>query len=226
MRRRDAAVRTAAAVGVAVAAAVVALVATWWIASPWDAPVWPLLAFVPVPALVWWLTADGPIGVRIGSSVVVVAVMVGTVAVWASALPGQLRFGGTLDALEGVAVTALADAPASAEACGPPPPLDYGVLGVPTEVCVVTYTLGVATASAGGGSVAATWAGAGVVDTGTAVRQVRFDWRSPPAEQSLVFEGGVAQPPAGRCVRPVGTGWWAWTRPADDCPRGFVRSSG
>jgi hypothetical protein len=217
----------------ALVAAVVALAATWSVITPWNAPVWPLLMFVPVPALVWWVTAGTGAGLRLGAAVVVVIVVVATVAVWASPLPGRLRFGGTLDELEQTAVVVLADSPSPAEACGPPPPLDYGVLGVPTEVCVVIYALGVATVSMGG-----TPPGDGVDDaddqgdgsvTEREVRQVRFDWTpasSVVATRSLVFEGGVAQPPAGRCVRQVDGRWWAWSLPDGGCPRGSVPSSG
>jgi len=214
--------RVAGAAGVAIVGAVVALVATWSVSTPWDAPVWPLFAFVPVPALVWWLVADAPGRVRATAGVLVVAVVVGTVAVWASPLPGRLRFGSTLDALEQSAVVVLADAPTPSEACGPPPPLDYGVLGEPSGVCVVAYALGVATASTGDDR------GDGTV-TETEVRQVRFDWQSTPRgplERSLVFEGGIAQPPAGRCVRQVDGRWWAWSLPDGGCPRGFTPSSG
>lgn len=231
--------------GVALAGALVALVATWSVASPWDAPVWPLLAFVPVPAFVWWLTATRTPAVRFVSAVVVAVVVVGTVAVWASPVLGRLRYGDTLDRLEQAAVVVLADAPTPTEACGPPPPLDYGVLGVPDEVCVVTYTLGVVQASVGGTARSAVPMGGSAVEvaaglnggdddqgdgsvTETSVRQVRFDWRSGPsgvAARNLVFEGGVAQPPAGRCVRQVDDRWWAWSLSEGTCPRGSVPSS-
>lgn len=218
----------------ALVAAVVALVAAWSVATPWDAPVWPLLAFVPVPALAWWLVADAARGVRVLAAVVVVGVVVGTVAVWASPLTGRLRFGDTLDALEQAAVVVLADAPTPTEACGPPPPLDYGVLGEPTATCVATYGLGVTTASTlgegatGEPTPVADDQGDGSVSE-TEVRQVRFDWQTVPGgpvERSLVFEGGVAQPPAGRCVRQVEGRWWAWTLADGSCPRGFTPSSG
>lgn len=223
--------RVAGAAGIALVAAVVALVATWSAVTPWVVPVWPLLAFVPVPALTWWLVADATAGVRAVAAVVVVAVVVGTVAVWASSAPGRLRYGGTLDSLEQSAAVVLADAPTPSEACGPPPPLDYGVLGTPSAVCVVTYALGVATASIGRSVEPATVVGDrgdGTVSE-TEVRQVRFDWQTAPrgpVERSLVFEGGVPQPPAGRCVRQVEGRWWAWSLPDDGCPRGFTPSSG
>lgn len=215
--------RFAVAGGLALLGSVVALLATWSVATPWDAPVWPLLAFVPVPALVWWLCADLAARWRVVSVAAVAVVVIATVAIWASPAPGRLRFGDTLGALEDAAVVVLADAPSPSEACGPPPPLDYGILGVPTEVCVVTYALGVATVSQPVG-------GTGVgTPAGTEVRQMRFDWRSPTsvlAVRSLVFEGGVAQPPAGRCVRQVERRWWAWSLTDGPCPRGFVPSSG
>lgn len=225
----------AGAVGIAVAGAAVALVATWSVVTPWVVPVWPLLAFVPVPALVWWLVADASVAVRVVAAVVVVAVVVGTVAVWASSAPGRLRYGDTLDTLEQSAVVVLADAPTPSEACGPPPPLDYGVLGTPSAVCVVTYALGVATASTGGTSAVDGDSAGDSGDQGdgtvseTEVRQVRFDWQTAPRgpiQRSLVFEGGVPQPPAGRCVRQVDGRWWAWTLPDGGCPRGFTPSSG
>ena len=234
MLRRGAVGRAVGAVGIALLGAVVALVATWSVVTPWNLPVWPLLAFVPVPALVWWLTADASMGWRIGAGVAVASVVVATVAVWASSAPGSLRYGASLDELEQAAVVVLVDAPTPTEACGPPPPLDYGVLGEPSEVCVVTYALGVATASTGGEP--ATGEPTLVVDDQgdgsvreTEVRQVRFDWTpsgSAVAARSLVFEGGVAQPPAGRCVRQVEGRWWAWSLPDGACPRGFAPSSG
>lgn len=210
--------------------ATVALVATWSVVTPWNLPVWPLLAFVPVPALVWWLSTGASAWVRAASVALVVAVVVGTVAVWASPLPGRLRYGATLDSLEQAAVVVLVDAATPSEACGPPPPLDYGVLGTPSEVCVVTYALGVVTVALGGAPAGDDGddQGDGSV-TDDEVRQVRFDWTSSGsavAARNLVFEGGVAQPPAGRCVRQVEDRWWAWTLAGDACPRGFAPSSG
>ena len=223
----------------AVAAGACALVITWSVVTPWDVPVWPLLAFVPVPALAWWLAADAAPGVRVGALVAVVVVVVGTVALWASPWLGQLRFGNALDAMEQAAVVVLADAPPTSEACGSPPPLDYGVLGVPAEVCVVTYALGLTMASSPASSPAADTGGSSVVPaagdagdgtlTDVDVRQVRFDWPgdvSALPDRSLVFEAGVAQPPAGRCVRQVDGRWWAWVLPSGGCARGFVPSSG
>ena len=226
--------RALGALGIALLGAAVALVATWSVVTPWNVPVWPLLAFVPVPALVWWLTADVSLRLRIGTGLVVASVVVATVAVWASPLPGSLRYGNSLNVLEQAAIVVLGDAPTPSEACGPPPPLDYGVLGEPSEVCVVTYALGVATAATGGEpatgepTLVADDQGDGSV-TETEVRQVRFDWTSPGSAlptRSLVFEGGVAQPPAGRCVRQVEGRWWAWSLPEGACPRGFAPSSG
>lgn len=234
MVRRGAAVRAVGAVGIALLGAAVALVVTWSVVTPWNLPVWPLLAFLPVPALAWWLTAGASMGWRIGAGVVVASVVVATVAVWASAVPGSLRYGGSLDSLEQAAVVVLDDAPTPTEACGPPPPLDYGVLGEPTEVCVVTYALGVSTAASGGKpatgepTLVADDQGDGAVSE-TEVRQVRYDWTPPGsalATRSLVFEGGVAQPPAGRCVRQVEGRWWAWSLADGACPRGFAPSSG
>ena len=214
MLRRGAASRAVGGVVIALLGAAVALVATWSVVTPWNLPVWPLLAFVPVPALVWWVIVGIPSRVRLVTAAAVALVVVATVAVWASPLPGGVRYGDTLDDLEEVAVAVLADAPTPTEACGSPPPMDYGVLGVPTEVCVVTYALGVVNAAVGS-----------VPET--EVRQVRFDWTAGSAvvARSLVFEGSVPQPPAGRCVRQVESRWWAWSLPDGGCPRGFAASS-
>jgi hypothetical protein len=205
--------RVGTALGVTVAAAAVALALAWLVASPWDAAVWPLLAFVPVPAVVWWLVSGAP-----------VARMV--VAVTASPRLGAARYGSALDRLEDAAVLLLADAGARSDRCGPPPPVDYGVLGVPDRVCVVVFRLGVQPVAepvvAGGGG-----------DTGdgrddTEVRQVRFDWglRAGVPARQLVFEGAVAQPVADRCVRYLQGRWWSWQLVAGGCPRGSVPSSG
>lgn len=218
--------RVGTALGVTVAAAAVALALAWLVASPWDAAVWPLLAFVPVPAVVWWLVSGAPVARMVLAAAAVVAVIVATVAVTASPRLGAARYGSALDRLEDAAVVLLADAGARSDRCGPPPPVDYGVLGVPDRVCVVVFRLGVQPVAepvvAGGGG-----------DTGdgrddTEVRQVRFDWglRAGVPARQLVFEGAVAQPVADRCVRYLQGRWWSWQLVAGGCPRGSVPSSG
>lgn len=211
-----------------------AIFLAWLVATPWSSPVWPLLAFVPVPAVVWWLCVGSSRRDALVLAVLVVGIVVGTVAVASSTLPGLARYGGVLDELEGVAVAALATSSSPTDVCGPPPSVDYGVLGTPDRVCVIVFRLGVegvpASIVIGAGDVGSAGPGGdqGDGEVETDVRQVRFDWeleRGVPGRQ-LVFEGGVAQPVADRCVRLVDGRWWAWQLAEEACPRGLVPSSG
>ena len=228
----------------AVVASVVALLWLWAASSPWNDPVAPLLVFAPVPVVAGWLVVRGGVDTagRVVAAVVVAACMAATVAVSVSGVFAGARIAGPLDAMATAASGILDGAPVPAEGCGAPPVLDYGTLGEPTEVCVVTYDIQLTTgepASIGALRVAA------AVDQPASdaqpVRQVRFVWASPggstggsagksegagPERRELVYEGAVAQPPAGRCVRKLDGNWWAWTREAGGCPRAFSPSSG
>jgi hypothetical protein len=225
------------------AAALVALVWLWLVVTPWDEPVLPLLVFVPVPAAVWWLMSRGGVGrvVMAGVWVVVVAVMLATVALSASGTVTRARYDPQLDAMTVASQRLLEGAEVPAESCGLAPVLDYGPLGVPVLVCVVTYDIGLAEVPTGGyggdgtasspvvavdAVVAEPVVAAGSSDT-IAVRQVRYSWGAERTgtTRELVFEAEVAQPPAGRCVRSVRSQWWAWLDNGSGCPRGFVSSS-
>ena len=195
----------------------------WWVATPWSSPVWPLLTFVPVPLAVWWLATGVRRVTAVLLVVVIIVVVVGTVTVVSSALPGSVRYGATLDGLEVLAAATLENLSPPAEGCGAAPPADYGVLGTPERVCVVVYRLGL-----GATPVATGPPPAGLVARpANEVRQVRFDWGvvNGVPDRQLVFEGGVAQPVADRCVRLVRDPWWAWLVNDGGCPSGFVSST-
>jgi hypothetical protein len=225
VRRPQPAVAGASAVSLAVAAAAVALV-WWWLAvTPWDETVLPLLVFVPVPVAVYAVMADA--GLRraavVGVWAVVVAVMVGTVALGASGTLVRGRLSDTLDDMAADAVARLAGVGVPTEECSPPPTIGWGPLGTPVEVCVVAYDIVVSPVGAPGEQAA------GEPDAVVLpVRQVRYDWdpngQSPG--RALVFEAAVAQPPADRCVRVMAEPWWAWRSDDGGCPRGFAPSSG
>ncbi len=267
--------RIAAALGVTVAAAVVALVSLWLVVTPWDEPIWPLLVFVPVPAVAWLLVSRSGVGRLpvVMMWVAVVAVMVATVGLSVSGTLTRARYDAVLDAMTVASIELLSGVDVPTESCGLAPVLDYGSLGVPVSVCVVTYDIGlgdfpvvaggtgetasgrweampapnqplvqpvaqplampgpssVGPASVGPAVVGpASFGSASVGSTGViAVRQVRYIWGSDRSgtPRELVFEAAVAQPPAGRCVRPVRTQWWAWMDNGLGCPRGFVSSS-
>lgn len=224
------------------AAALVALVWLWLVVTPWEEPVLPLLVFVPVPAAVWWvMTRCGLSRIAMaGVWVIVVIVMLATVALSASGTVTRARYDPQLDAMTVASQRLLEGAEVPAESCGLAPVLDYGSLGVPVLVCVVTYDIGLTELPAGGyGSdgtasppvvsvdavVAEPVVAAGSSDT-IAVRQVRYTWGAErTGTRELVFEAEVAQPPAGRCVRSVRSQWWAWLNNGSGCPRGFVSSS-
>ena len=217
--------RIAAAAAVPFVSAVSAVAAVWFVVTPWSVPVWPLLAFVPVPLVVWWLSAGASRLTIAALAVVVVAVVVSTVGLTSSQRLGTARYGSTLDELEVIAVASLTNLPTSSEGCGPPPPVDYWVLGIPARVCVVAFELGITGTPVAVGASPNDDRGVGTSDN--EVRQVRFDWDvggGVPARQ-LVFEGGVAQPVADRCVRRLDGRWWAWQMVSGGCPRGFVSST-
>lgn len=231
----------AAALGLTVAAALVALVWLWLVVTPWDEPVVPLLVFVPVPAAVWLLVSRAGVSrlTMAGVWMVVVLVMLATVALSASGAVTRARYSAELDAMTAASVELLLDADVPSESCGLAPLLDYGPLGVPVSVCVVTYDIGLGDGPAGipiGGTAAPSGGGTAIVarpvaavgpDETIAVRQVRYAWGSDRTgtNRELVFEAEVAQPPAGRCVRSVRSQWWAWLDNGQGCPRGFVSSS-
>jgi hypothetical protein len=234
----------AAALGVTVAAAVAALVWLWLVVTPWDEPVLPLLVFVPVPAVVWLLISRSGSGrvATVGVWLAVVAVMVATVGLSVSGMVTRARYDAPLDAMTAASLDLLAGVDVPTEACGLAPIIDYGPLGAPVSVCVVTYDIGlsdiglsdiepedsgpaqIGPARVGPAVIPVAMGGSG--DT-IAVRQVRFTWGSEQAgtNRDLVFEASVAQPPAGRCVRPVRDQWWAWMDNGAGCPKGFVSSS-
>jgi hypothetical protein len=217
---------------VTAAAAVVALVWLWLVVTQWDEPVLPLLVFVPVPAVVWLLVSRVDVGrlTLVGVWVAVVAVMLATVGVSASGAVTRARYDAPLDAMAAASLELLANADVPVESCGLPPVLDYGPLGAPVSACVVTYDIGlgdgppVIPASSAGAPASTLSAGS---DPSIPVRQVRYIWGPERAgtTRDLVFEAAVAQPPAGRCVRPVRNRWWAWMDNGAGCPRGFVSSS-
>jgi len=217
----------------------VAALGWWWLeVTPWSEPLVALFVFVPVPISVWLLLDGGRLdrrataAVRVAVWVLLALVVVGTVALAVSGTVGRLRFGSALDAMGTLAEQSLEGLGVPVQACGVAPPLDYGPLGQPSEVCVVTYDIGVAaTQVAFNGEPAMT-------GEPVQVRQVRFIWPDGGSGggsgvagdgagqgHQLVFEAAVAQPPAGKCVRLVQGQWWAWTAEVAGCPRGFVPSS-
>lgn len=209
--------RAVVAVAAAVVAAIVAVV-WWWLAvTPWNEPLVALVVFIPVPVTVWALLGNH--GQRRGMVVavwfVVVAVVVATVGVAASGAVGRVRLGAAFEAMGAAAETSLGGLPVPTEACGDAPPLDYSPVGTPAELCAVTYDIGLDNAGA---------------TAPVPVRQVRYVWPAEPGSDTpgrqLVFEAGVAQPPAGVCVRRLNDSWWAWLPNHSGCPRGFVPSSG
>jgi hypothetical protein len=225
VRQPQPAVAGASAIALAVAVAAVALV-WWWLAvTPWNDTVLPLLVFVPVPVVVHALTRGSGLRSRslLGVWAVVVAVMVGTVALGSSGALERIRLGGTLDDMAADARTRLTSVGVPSEKCSPPPSLHWGPLGPPAEVCVVAYDIIVTPVRATAGQVAD-----GVDPEALPVRQVRYQWDRNGASpgRTLVFEAAVAQPPADRCVRVMAEPWWAWRTDDGECPRGFAPSSG
>lgn len=209
--------RAVVAVAVAVVAAIVAVV-WWWLAvTPWNEPLVALVVFVPVPVTVWVVLGNHAHrrGLVVAVWLVVVAVVVATVGTAASGAVGRVRLGAALGVMGTVAETSLVGLSVPTEACGGAPLLDYGPIGTPAEVCAVTYDIGIDNAGA---------------TAPVPVRQVRYKWPAEPGSDApgrqLVFEAGVAQPPAGICVRRIDDSWWAWLPNLSGCPLGFVPSSG
>jgi hypothetical protein len=221
--------RPLAAVAVAAGAATVALVWWWLVVSPWHEPLVALAVLVPVPVTVWLVLGGRatPVVTRLAVWLVVAVMVVASVGLAASGTVARARLGATLDGMQELAGASLVDLPVPVQACGDAPPLDYGPLGDPSEVCVATFDIGVV---AGRPAVGAGAVGMSVIDEPVPVRQVRFVWPDAgsggsPAGRQLVFEDGVAQPPAGVCVRRVDPSWWAWMPDDGGCPRGFAPSS-